>query len=314
MTTHAVAVTTVLTRWRLSPRTAALLAVTFPVVAVGVVETPSAATGTGWETLVHVSRAAVGAGWLVIGWRFTSDAVDQERSTSDRRSFDLAGQLSSGDSREQRERMHELRSTVAGLVSGSALIDNPDVPPETRQRLLASVRRELDRMDRLLAGQTAPSTEIDLSQALGPILDLQRLKGRRVDLHVTGEVVRGRYDTLAEVLNILVDNAATHGGVERSTVEVARRDDDTVEITVSDKGRGIPPEQRALIFDWGGRRTDSPGEGIGLNLARRLVVEDGGALRLADHKGPGSSFVISLPAARRPVDDLALESTRVWSN
>ena len=131
---------------------------------------------------------------------------------------------------------------------------------------------------------------------------------------MTGEVVRGRYDTLAEVMNILVDNAATHGGVERSTVEVARRDDDTVEITVSDKGRGIPPEQRALIFDWGGRRTDSPGEGIGLNLARRLVVEDGGALRLADHKGPGSSFVISLPAARRPVDDLALESTRVWSN
>ena len=157
MTTHAVAVTTVLTRRRLSARTAALLAVTLPVVAVGVVEA-RAATGTGWETLVHVSRAAVGAGWLVIGWRFTSDAVDQERSTSDRARLRSAGQLSSGDSREQRERMHELRSTVAGLVSGSALIDNPDVPPETRQRLLASVRRELDRMDRLLAGQTAPST------------------------------------------------------------------------------------------------------------------------------------------------------------
>ncbi len=39
--------------------------------------------------------------------------------------------------RDQRERMHELRSTLAGLVTGSAMLDNPAVPAEVRQRMLA---------------------------------------------------------------------------------------------------------------------------------------------------------------------------------
>ena len=41
-----------------------------------------------------------------------------------------------------------------------------------------------------------------------------------------------------------------------------------------------------------------PGQGIGLNLARRLVAEQGGSLRLADEVERGSRFVITLPAAR----------------
>ncbi|WP_191280091.1 sensor histidine kinase [Nocardioides flavus (ex Wang et al. 2016)] len=219
----------------------------------------------------------------------------------------------SDTSREHRELLHELRSTMAGLVSGSALLDNPDVSPEARQRLWESMRRELDRMDRLLSGRLGPSSEIDLDEALESILELQRLKGRHVEVRGASDVVCGRYDALAEVLNILVDNAATHGGVDHSVVEVVRRDEDTVDIRVSDEGRGIPAEQRDRIFDWGLRGEDSPGEGIGLNLAQRLMTEDGGTLRLAEHDGTGSSFVISLPAARRPVDDLAPGNRRAWT-
>jgi signal transduction histidine kinase len=215
--------------------------------------------------------------------------------------------------REQRELLHELRSTMAGLVSGSVMLDNPDVPPEARQRLWESMRRELDRMDRLLSGRMGQASEIDLDEALEPILELQRLKGRHVEVRGAGDVVQGRYDALAEVLNILVDNAATHGGVDHSVVEVVRRDEETVDIRVSDEGRGIPPEQRERIFDWGLRGEDSPGEGIGLNLAQRLMVEDGGSLRLAEHEGTGSSFVITLPAARRPADDVPPGSRRAWT-
>jgi signal transduction histidine kinase len=111
--------------------------------------------------------------------------------------------------------------------------------------------------------------------------------------------VEARYDSLAEVVNILMDNAATHGGCASSVVEVVRRDDETVDITVTDDGRGIPAEQRERIFEWGIHSDDSPGEGIGLHLARRLVAEDGGSLRLGEATGTGSAFVISLPAARR---------------
>jgi signal transduction histidine kinase len=163
-------------------------------------------------------------------------------------------------------------------------------------------------MDRLLSGKVDDATDIDLDEALTMILDLQRLKGREVEFRSHGDVVRARFDALAEVVNILMDNAVNHGGTDRSIVEVVRRDDETVDITVTDFGRGIPEDQKAKIFDWGRRGSDSTGEGIGLNVAQRLMTEDGGSLRLADTQGSGSCFVISLPAARRsPENDLTVE-------
>ena len=77
-----------------------------------------------------------------------------------------------------------------------------------------------------------------------------------------------------------------------------------VEIAVSDEGPGVPLEARDGIFDWGVHGSDSPGEGIGLSVARRLVTEHGGSLTLAQpDAASGSSFVIRLPAARRSEED-----------
>ena len=273
---------------------------------------PRATTGNVGRALIGRALASAGAVRPHLVWRSRrSGHVHDEDQYGPRHEIVATP---SSTTREQRELLHELRSTMAGLVSGSAMLDNPDVPPEARQRLWESMRRELDRMDRLLSGRMGPTAEIDLDQALEPILELQRLKGRHVEVRGAGDVVQGRYDALAEVLNILVDNAATHGGVDHSVVEVVRRDEETVDIRVSDEGRGIPPEQRDHIFDWGLRGEDSPGEGIGLNLAQRLMTEDGGSLRLAEHEGNGSSFVITLPAARRPADDdVAPGSRRAWT-
>ena len=193
--------------------------------------------------------------------------------------------------------------SVTGLVTGSAMLDREDLTSETRERLWCSLRGELDRMERMLAGQGTQADDLRLDDALTRILDLQRLKGRHVELHCTGDVVHAPFDDLAEVLNILVDNAAKHGGTDESVVEVSRRDDEMVDITVTDFGRGIPREQRPQIFEWGKRGARSQGEGIGLNVAQRLMTEAGGSLRLAERDGAGSSFVISLPAARRPHGD-----------
>lgn len=243
---------------------------------------------------VFVAGAVVAA---FVSWRRHARQRGVDRSADERQvEIDFALLATT---RDQRERLHELRSTVAGLVQGSALLDNASLTDEARQHLWGSVRRELERMQRLLVSDHGTTTNIDLDDALRVILDLQRLKGRHVELHTSGDTVRARYDSLAEVVNILMDNAVTHGGSDNSVVEVARRDDETVDITVTDFGRGIPSEEREHIFEWGRRRADSPGEGIGLHVAKRLVTEDGGSLRLAEAQGAGSTFVISLPAVRR---------------
>ncbi len=248
-----------------------------------------------WSAVLSLGLAAVGAAWMAAAWDCVQDGLRRETSRHERANLTAA--------REQREQLHELRSTVAGLVNGSALLDNAAISDAARVRLWESVRRELDRMQRLLSQEHETATQLDLDEALGLILDLQELKGRRVELHSSGELVRARYDNLAEVVNILVDNAATHGGSNSSVIEVARRDEEMVDITVTDFGRGIAVEDRERIFEWGRRRPDSPGEGIGLHVAQRLVAEDGGSLRLVEASGAGSSFVISLPAPRRSTEN-----------
>jgi signal transduction histidine kinase len=308
VTTHVAATALVLRQRALSRPMSWLLALTVVVIGVGLFIHSTALTGTAWDVAGSLTRAAAGAAWLGIAWVSLRRALEEERHR-----IHTYQQALASSARDQRERMHELRSTVAGLVSGSAMIDSPEVPAEMRQRLWSSVRRELDRMERLLAGQDVAATDLDLDEALSLILDLQRLKGRRVEFRSNGDVVHARFDALSEVVNILMDNAATHGGTDSSLVEVVRRDEEMVDIKVTDFGRGIPADQRPGIFDWGRRGSDSPGEGIGLNLAQRLMTEDGGSLRLAEQEGVGSSFVISLPAARRSQEnDLTLEDSRAW--
>ena len=305
-----VSATAFVLRPRTLPRpTAYLLGITVLVVLADFGLVVAGGRASVWHTLVSLALAAVGAAWLAAAWVCVQRGVD--RAAAQRQEeLDRALQATT---RDHRERMHELRSTLAGLVNGSEMLEHGDISIEARLRLWESLRRELGRMQRLLSDQSQPVAPVDLDEALKLILELQRLKGRQVELRTTGDTVQARYDSLAEVVNILMDNAATHGGTDSSIVEVARRDEDTVDITVTDFGRGIPEQERARIFDWGGRGGDSPGEGIGLHLAQRLVAEDGGSLRLAEKKGTGSSFVISLPAPRHSIENnLAEDGHGSW--
>lgn len=293
--TQLAATALVLSQRALPASTARLLVTTVLVVVSGATAPAVGLGGTGWNAALSLALAGAGVAWLATAWASLQRGA--QRSADGRRAeIDYALVATA---RAYRERMHEMRSTLAGLVNGATLLDSTEITPEARQHLWESVRRELDRMQRLLAGEHTTVTDIDLDEELQMILDLQRLKGRHVELRTSGDSVRARYDSLAGVVNILMDNAATHGGSDNSLVEVVRRDDETVDITVSDFGRGIPEEDRDRIFDWGGRGPDSPGEGIGLHMAQRLMTEDGGTLRLARAQGAGSTFVISLPAVRR---------------
>ena len=295
--THLVTVAVVVGTRRLSLRTAFLVTATALVVAAGLGLVASGRGGSTAGGIVTTAFAAVAAAWTAMAWCCVRDAL--RRSAERARRNVTAGVVA----RDERERLHELRSTVAGLVNGSALLDHANLDDVSRTRIWGSVRHELDRMQRLLSEERQETASINLDEALARTLDLQGLKGRRVELRSSGELVQARPDALAEVVNILVDNAATHGGSDSSLIEVARRDEETVDITVTDYGRGIAEEDREAIFEWGRRGPASPGEGIGLHLAQRLVTEDGGSLRLREAKGTGSSFVISLPTPRRSVED-----------
>jgi signal transduction histidine kinase len=145
--------------------------------------------------------------------------------------------------------------------------------------------------------------------ALGPVV-VARLdawhavaeeRAVRLEADVRGGAVRSEPGRLEQVLDNLLSNAldATPRG---TVVRVAARTVGTrVELAVRDAGPGMSPDQRARAFDrfWrapAARRHDG-GFGLGLSIVRRLVVADGGEVRLEDAPEGGLAVIVSLPAA-----------------
>ncbi|WP_310526363.1 ATP-binding protein [Nocardioides sp.] len=267
---------------------------------VGLAQVARSGAFEGWATDLAAAIGQVGAAvlWASATFVMLRDALANQH----RRSIVLEESLLEIESslRGSREQLHEIRSTIAGTASASRLLDDTSISPVTHARLERAIRTELDRLERLVTQEPPASPgPVDLDATLDVLLAAHRAQGRTVVWEPSGgAAVHARPDDVAEALNILLDNAATHGGTA-SRVAVTRAAD-LVEIAVSDEGPGVPPEAREGIFDWGVHGSESPGEGIGLSVARRLVTEHGGTLTLAESDTAlGSSFIIRLPAARR---------------
>jgi len=109
---------------------------------------------------------------------------------------------------------------------------------------------------------------------------------------------------LGQALANLIDNAIKYGrakGDDRAApVAIGlRKRDGAFEISVADRGPGIPAQDRTRVIERFVRLETSrsrPGSGLGLSLAAAVAKLHGGAIRLEDNK-PGLRVVISLPAA-----------------
>lgn len=196
--------------------------------------------------------------------------------------------------RDGRARMHEINSTIAGIASATHLLRT--LPPAKRAEFEMMVEAEIDRLMRLLDDHVNLEVEaVCVDHVVEQLLPCHRARGRQVRWEPTGLRVLGRRDDLAEALNVLLENAAGHGTPDDIRLS-ARSVGATVEISVSDRGSGVPEELRDHIFEWGGSRPDSPGEGIGLHVARSLVRALDGELHLDATTDAGARFVVTLPA------------------
>jgi signal transduction histidine kinase len=114
------------------------------------------------------------------------------------------------------------------------------------------------------------------------------------ELHYSGEVWFDG-DHMAQVIYNIASNArdAMPGGGKFKVS--SRRMEDQVELAFSDTGPGVPQELGERIFEpffsYGKRQ----GAGLGLAIARRIIEEHGGTIRVINIAGWGASFQITLP-------------------
>lgn len=210
-----------------------------------------------------------------------------------------SGELEAELARE-RDRLHELRSTVSGLVASYRLLQEHSIEltPAARSRLEHLHDTELGRLERLLIDRpcSAPGP-VDLELAIDPLVETLRVEGHPVAWSGTTLRAWGCEDDVAQVVHVLLDNAVRHASGDQIEVTVARRGQN-VEVRVRDHGPGVAPEVRDDLFERGVHRQGSPGEGIGLHIAHELADRMGAVLRLepGDADLTGSTFVLSLPA------------------
>lgn len=200
------------------------------------------------------------------------------------------------DVRHERARMHEINATVAGIASATKLIRT--LPPAKRATLESMMEAEVERLLRVLdESSEAEIRPVDVDETIAHLVVSHRARGRQVAWTPSGLSVRARADDLAEAVNVLLENAARHGSPDDIRVE-ARQVGGRVEIAVTDGGAGVPAELRDRIFEWGESRPDSPGQGIGLHVARDLMRGLSGDLHLdVNDAAGGARFVITLPGA-----------------
>jgi signal transduction histidine kinase len=97
-------------------------------------------------------------------------------------------------------------------------------------------------------------------------------------------------------LNLLVNAGQAISGEGRVTVET-RREDNQVHIAISDTGKGIRPEDRHRIFEFGfTTKSAEEGTGLGLNISRDIIVAiHGGAIDFESQPGAGTTFHVRIP-------------------
>ncbi|MBZ5585309.1 MAG: HAMP domain-containing histidine kinase, partial [Acidobacteriia bacterium] len=114
--------------------------------------------------------------------------------------------------------------------------------------------------------------------------------------------VVGDHEALLHVLWNLLDNAVKYSGESRRVEVTVSSCDGRVELSVTDHGIGIPPNERARVFAKFTRgdeaiRQGIRGTGIGLAMARHIVEAHGGKIELESEPGKGSRFTVWLPRA-----------------
>ncbi len=140
-----------------------------------------------------------------------------------------------------------------------------------------------------------------LTKALASLTSKQKRKKHRIT--VTGKYfprVHMDPELLEGVLHELVDNAMDYSKDGTAIVVSTKRINDSVEISVRDKGIGIAEDELELIFTKFRRGSNaeaakSVGNGMGLWIANRIITQAGGDMRVESTLGKGTTFTVRLP-------------------
>ncbi len=219
---------------------------------------------------------------------------------------------------------HELKSPIASLKLSLQTMNRHPVSSEQAATFHKFMLEDVERLDHLITHLLAAG-RLEKEDKIGAdsTFDLEGLL-RQIAVDATQryglEQACIQFDTqpcwvttrlvdIDLVFRNIIDNALKYGG-NPPAVEIWMRPSikGNIVISISDNGRGIPPDMRRKIFQrfvrLGSELTrEKPGTGLGLYIVRTLVQRLGGKISVHDcEKGKGTLFQLQLPGKLRAVD------------
>lgn len=219
---------------------------------------------------------------------------------------------------------HELRTPLAALSLKAEMLASDEVPQAKRSDYIQSLHAEVQRLVERTRGildfarlqRGAPALAIRsvslrevLARCVRDCRALLRTSRHHLDIEVARNLpeLEADPDILVTAIRNLVENAAKYSPAE-STIQLgARAVNGRIQITVSDRGPGIPEHERERIFEPFRRGEDAeskgaPGTGLGLAIVDRAVRAHRGRVVVGDHPEGGAVFQLELPSRqeRRP--------------
>ncbi len=248
-----------------------------------------------------------GALGVIISTVVTSE---RRRSLAERSQLTLLQAVDAQRAALLRSVSHDLRTPLASIRSViTDLQSNAPYDRSTRAELLDLVAAETERLDRLVAnllsmsrieaGAFLPDRQpVDVAELVDECTTRLQRALDHVDLVVSVPsglpAALGDYSQLDQVMTNLIENAARHSPEGGRVTIRARAGDDTIAISVSDEGPGIPVELRDVVLEPFRGVTSSDSTGIGLAICRSIIEAHDGTISVDDEPGGGAqiSFVV----------------------
>jgi two-component system sensor histidine kinase SenX3 len=217
---------------------------------------------------------------------------------------------------------HELKTPVGAIrLLSDAVIDAAE-DPEAVQRFAGRMHTESERLGRLV------QQIIELSRLQGddpleqPVpVEVDKIIARAIDESATDAAARdievvqhgthgllllGNREQVAVAVSNLVANAVAYSPDGSSVVVSAAAHEEAVDISVTDRGIGIPADELDRIFERfyrvdPARQRSTGGTGLGLSIVKHVAASHGGEVRVWSVEGQGSTFTLTLPRKPGPM-------------
>ncbi len=214
---------------------------------------------------------------------------------------------------------HELKTPIGAIALLAEAIQGAEDDSETRNRFAGNLIKESNRLTHLVQDiielsrvqseeVLATAELIDVNQVIADAVDRNEQTARSRNIRVLfqqepGPEVYGNREMLTTAVKNLIENAINYSSSGSQVGVGSKSMGDIAEVSVTDSGAGISPENQARVFERffrvdSSRSRETGGTGLGLSIVKHVAKIHRGEVKLFSQPGVGSTFTLRIPLAK----------------